>query len=81
MGKSTRTVNKDFSLEKRASDLQALSEHTGAPDPVLRGYGMGGDDRFNLSCKEQRRQSSANQGAILEHTTYTNPVKTILFAG
>ena len=35
MGKSVRPANKDFSMEKVASDLSAVIEHSGAKNPIL----------------------------------------------
>jgi pimeloyl-ACP methyl ester carboxylesterase len=79
MGKSIRPKNKDFSLTKIAADLEAVIEHTGAKDPILWGHSMGGMTILTLLAKKRDVNRSKIKGAILEHTTYTNPVHTILF--
>jgi pimeloyl-ACP methyl ester carboxylesterase len=79
MGKSTRPANKDFSMDKMAADLQAVMEHTGVKNPILWGHSMGGMAILTLLAKSRDASRSAIKGAILEHTTYTNPVRTILF--
>jgi pimeloyl-ACP methyl ester carboxylesterase len=79
MGKSTRPANKDFSLAKMAADLQAVIEHTGAKNPILWGHSMGGMTILTLLAKNKDANRPQIKGAILEHTTYTNPVRTILF--
>jgi pimeloyl-ACP methyl ester carboxylesterase len=81
MGKSTRPANKDFSMQKMAADLQAVIEHSGAKDPVLWGHSMGGMAILTLLTKNRDVNRRTIKGAILEHTTYTNPVKTIIFRG
>lgn len=79
MGKSTRPANKDYSLENLAADLQAVIEHTGATSPILWGHSMGGMTILTLLAKTDAIRHYAIKGAILEHTSYTNPVRTILF--
>jgi pimeloyl-ACP methyl ester carboxylesterase len=81
MGKSTRPANKDFSMNKMAADLQAVIEHTGAKSPILWGHSMGGMAILTLLAKNKDANRPSIKGVILEHTTYTNPVKTILFRG
>ncbi|WP_170971084.1 alpha/beta fold hydrolase [Ilyomonas limi] len=81
MGKSTRPANKDLSLTKLAADLQAVIEHTGAKNPILWGHSMGGMTVLTLLAKNRDVGFPAIKGVILEHTTYTNPVRTILFRG
>lgn len=81
MGKSTRPANKDFSMEKMAADLQAVIEQSGAKNPVLWGHSMGGMTILTFLAKNKDVNRPPIKGAILEHTTYTNPVRTILFRG
>jgi pimeloyl-ACP methyl ester carboxylesterase len=81
MGKSTRPANKDFSLSKMAADLQAVIDHTGVKNPILWGHSMGGMTILTFLAKNQNVNYTAIKGVILEHTTYTNPVRTILFRG
>jgi pimeloyl-ACP methyl ester carboxylesterase len=77
MGKSLRPKNKNYSLEKLADDLQAVIDHTKPESPVLWGHSLGG--MTILSYLKKNDQRNAIKGVILQHTTYTNPVKTILF--
>jgi pimeloyl-ACP methyl ester carboxylesterase len=78
MGKSVRPANKDYSLTKLAADLQAVIEHSGAKNPFLWGHSMGGMTILTFLAKNRDVNKPAIKGAILEHTTYTNPVKTII---
>jgi pimeloyl-ACP methyl ester carboxylesterase len=79
LGKSTRPSNKDFSLNKMAYDLNAVIEHTGAKNPILWGHSMGGMTILTLVAKNKTILQTPIKAIILQHTTYTNPVKTILF--
>jgi pimeloyl-ACP methyl ester carboxylesterase len=79
LGKSTRPANKDFSLAKMAADLQAVIEHTGAKNPIVWGHSMGGMTILTFLAKNKDVNRPAIKGAILEHTTFTNPVRTIIF--
>lgn len=79
MGKSTRPSNKDYSLENLASHLKAVIEHTGVQNPILWGHSMGGMTILTLLAKNRDVSKFTIKGAILEHTTFTNPVHTILF--
>ena len=79
LGKSTRPTNKDFSLTKLAADLQAVIEHTQVRNPILWGHSIGGMTILTLLAALQGGRQPAIKGVILEHTTYTNPVRTILF--
>jgi pimeloyl-ACP methyl ester carboxylesterase len=80
LGKSTRAGNKDFSLTKMAADLNAVIEHTGAKNPVLWGHSIGGMTILTLVGKNKNPNRPTIKGIILEHTTYTNPVRTIIFS-
>lgn len=79
MGKSTRPGNKDFSMAKMAADLLAVMQHTGAKNPILWGHSMGGMAILTLLAKSQDANRPAIKGVILQHTTYTNPVRTTVF--
>jgi pimeloyl-ACP methyl ester carboxylesterase len=79
MGKSTRPSNMDYSLTNLASHLQAVIEHTGARNPILWGHSMGGMTILTFLAKNRDANRPQIRGAILQHTTYTNPVRTILF--
>jgi pimeloyl-ACP methyl ester carboxylesterase len=79
LGKSTRPKNNDFSLEKMAADLQAVIDHTGAHHPILWGHSMGGMAILTLLAKHDHPNRTPIKGVVLEHTTYTNPLRTIIF--
>jgi pimeloyl-ACP methyl ester carboxylesterase len=79
MGKSTRPANKDFSLDKLAADLEAVIEQSGAKNPILWGHSLGGMTILTFLAKNAGTNRPGVKGVILEHTTYTNPVRTILF--
>ncbi|MDB5253474.1 MAG: alpha/beta hydrolase [Flaviaesturariibacter sp.] len=80
LGKSTRPRNRDFSLSKMAGDLAAVIEHTGAVNPVLWGHSIGGMVILTLLAGKADGDTPRVKGIILEHTTYTNPVRTIIFS-
>ena len=79
MGKSTRPSNKDFSLSNIAADLRSVIDYTGVKNPILWGHSMGGMTILTFLAKNKGVLHSDIKGAILEHTTYTNPVHTMLF--
>lgn len=78
LGKSTRPSNKDFSLIKMANDLGAVIEHAKLSNVILFGHSIGGMIIMTY-CTKVAKSLSNIKGLILEHTTYTNPVKTALF--
>ncbi|HVG11914.1 MAG TPA: alpha/beta hydrolase [Flavisolibacter sp.] len=81
LGKSTRPLNKDFSLSKLADDLHAVIQHSGAKTPVLWGHSIGGMTILTLLGKISGKPNSPSIGAaVLQHTTYTNPLRTIIFS-
>jgi pimeloyl-ACP methyl ester carboxylesterase len=80
LGKSKRPDNRDYSLEKLASDLDAVIIQSGAKDPVLWGHSMGGFTILTF-CKLYPKKLSGIKGIILEHTTYTNPTRTSILSG
>jgi pimeloyl-ACP methyl ester carboxylesterase len=80
MGRSTRPVNKDFSMEKLAGDINAVIAHTGIRNPILWGHSMGGMAILTLLAKCRAQLQTPVKGIILQHTTYTNPVKTMIFS-
>lgn len=78
LGKSVRPSNKDFSLSKMAQDVNAVIEFTGARNPVLWGHSIGGMILLTLLAKHRESLTQPVKGLVLEHTTYTNPLHTIL---
>jgi pimeloyl-ACP methyl ester carboxylesterase len=79
MGKSTRPSNKNFSLDNLSADLKTVIDHTGVKDVILWGHSLGGMTILNLLGKVKEARELPIKGVILQHTTYTNPVRTILF--
>lgn len=79
-GKSKMADKKDFSLDKMAADLEAVMEHTEAVNPLLWGHSMGGMTILSLVSKKQFVNQKTVKGIILQHTTYTNPIKTMIFS-
>jgi pimeloyl-ACP methyl ester carboxylesterase len=79
LGKSKRPDNKDYSLEKLAADLDAVIESCNAKEPVLWGHSMGGFTILTF-CKLYLTKLTRIKGIILEHTTYTNPIKTSILS-
>jgi pimeloyl-ACP methyl ester carboxylesterase len=79
MGRSTGPSDNNYSMNKLADDLQAVIEHTGADMPILWGHSMGGMTILTLLAKNRNANRLSIKGVVLEHTTYTNPVRTIIF--
>jgi pimeloyl-ACP methyl ester carboxylesterase len=79
LGKSTRPNDKDFSLIRLAEDVNAVIEFTKAKNPILWGHSIGGMTILTLVSKLNNIIGTPIKGLILQHTTYTNPVKTCLF--
>jgi pimeloyl-ACP methyl ester carboxylesterase len=79
LGKSVRPTNKDFTLTKMAADLNAVIEYTDARNPIVWGHSIGGMIILTLLAKNKDANRPPIKGIILEHTTYTNPVRTIIF--
>ena len=79
LGQSTKAANKDYSLERMATDLYAVLEKTKAKNPVLWGHSTGGMTILTF-LKYNRHDLSPLRGVILQHTTYTNPLKTIILS-
>ena len=80
MGRSTRPSNNDYSLHKLAGDLKAVIEHSGAHNAILWGHSLGGMTILSLLAKKNYITGLQIKGVILEHTTYTNPLRTIIFS-
>jgi pimeloyl-ACP methyl ester carboxylesterase len=80
VGRSKKADNNDFSIEKFAADLDAVLDHTKPKDPFLWGHSIGGMCILTF-CRHFISNHSQVKGLILQHTTYTNPLKTIIFSG
>jgi len=80
LGRSKRPANGDYSLEKLATDLDAVLTASNVKDPILWGHSMGGFTILTF-CKLFPQKLAGIKGIILEHTTYTNPTKTSILSG
>lgn len=78
LGKSVRPSNKDFSLVKMATDIEAVIKHADLRNVILYGHSIGGMIILTY-CTKVAKSLENIRGLILEHTTYTNPTKTVLF--
>ena len=80
LGKSKKPGNRDYSLEKYASDLNAVLAIAGDQPVVILGHSMGAMMLLTF-CRlfpEQVEQRVA--GLIFVDGTYTNPLKTAIFS-
>ncbi|MGV0025123.1 alpha/beta fold hydrolase [Phormidesmis priestleyi] len=80
LGKSKKPENRDYSLEKYASDLNAVLAIAGDQPAILLGHSMG-DMMLLTFCRlfpEQLEQRVA--GLILVDGTYTSPLKTAILS-
>ena len=85
LGRSTGPSNRDYSLEKMARDLEAVLAETGKDNAergtvVLVGHSIGGMINQTFCRLFPEHLGTRVQGLVLLHTTYTNPLKTALFA-
>lgn len=80
IAKSTRPDNNDYSLEKFASDLNAVVELAAGQPVVLVGHSIGGMITLTFCRLFPEALGTRVAGLILVHTTYTNPVRTTTFA-
>lgn len=78
MGRSKRPSNGDLSLTKMAADVEAVIRHTKAERPVLWGHSIGGMIILTYCAGLGPEASQKLSGIILQHTTYTNPVRTTI---
>lgn len=79
MGKSMLPKKRKLTLERMAGDLELVISHLKLKDTILWGHSMGGMTILTF-LKSQTNRSLA-KAAILEHTSYTNPVCTIMMRG
>jgi pimeloyl-ACP methyl ester carboxylesterase len=84
LGRSTGPTNKDYSLEKMARDLEAVVVEFSAGKEqgpvILIGHSIGGMINQTFCRSFPDHIGTLVQGVVLLHTTYTNPLKTALFA-
>jgi pimeloyl-ACP methyl ester carboxylesterase len=74
VGLSSKAGNNDYSIERFATDLQAIVEWSGAPSIVMVGHSIGG--MILQTYARLFPSEPAVAGLALVHTTYTNPIRT-----
>jgi pimeloyl-ACP methyl ester carboxylesterase len=79
LGRSTPPSNKDYSLEKMAEDLRAVIDFSGDGKVALVGHSIGGMIMLTLCRLHPNLIGTRITQMALAHTTYTNPLKTMLF--
>lgn len=82
LGKSRGPLNKDYSLEKMAHDLNAVLEQVVPSGPaILIGHSIGGMIQQTFCRLHAKKLENVVKGLVLLHTTYTNPLSTNILAG
>lgn len=79
LGKSKKPKNRDYSLEKFASDLNAVLEAAGDEPAILLGHSMGAMMLLTFCRLFPERMQRRVAGLIIVDGTYTNPLKTTVF--
>lgn len=79
LGKSTLPKNRDYSIEKYARDLEAVLSLVENRPAILLGHSMGGMILLTFCRLFPEHQRQRVEGLILVDTTYTNPLKTVIF--
>jgi pimeloyl-ACP methyl ester carboxylesterase len=76
LGLSRAPENRDHSLEKYATDLDAVLDLAGGRPAVLVGHSIGGMILLTFARLYPESLGSRVAGLVLVHTTHTNPVRT-----
>ncbi|MBW8882168.1 MAG: alpha/beta hydrolase, partial [Asticcacaulis sp.] len=79
LGKSKAGGREAVNLEAFATDLAALVERSGSPRVVLVGHSIGGITIQTL-IRDYPQLQSRLAGLVLLNTTYTNPLRTMVFS-
>jgi pimeloyl-ACP methyl ester carboxylesterase len=81
LGRSKGPANGDYRIEKMAGDLNAVVQEFGGRGPVvLIGHSIGGMITQTFCRLYPKQLGPRVGGLVLQHTTYTNPLRTALFA-
>lgn len=80
LGRSKAASGQAVSLSAFAADLAHLIETTGSRPAVLVGHSIGGITIQTL-LRDHPQLQSRLAGVVLLHTTYTNPLKTMIMSG
>jgi pimeloyl-ACP methyl ester carboxylesterase len=78
MGNSELPKDKNISLDRIAYDVKMVVDHLNVKDVILWGHSMGGMAILTLLAKGLVGAEQV-KAAVLQHTTYTNPVKTMQY--
>ena len=79
LGRSTQPKTRDYSIEKMASDLEAVIGVAGRP-VILLGHSIGGMIALTYCRMFPDQLGERVSGLILVDTTYTNPINTAMLA-
>jgi pimeloyl-ACP methyl ester carboxylesterase len=79
-GESKRPDNGDYRLENLANHLQAVLELAQGRPAVLLGHSIGGMTTLTFCRLFPKALGTTVKGLILVHTTYTNPLRTIILS-
>jgi pimeloyl-ACP methyl ester carboxylesterase len=77
LGRSTEPANRDYRLEKMASDLDAVISLAGSQPVTLIGHSIGGMIMLTYCRLFPEALGPRVSGLILTHTSYTNPLRTM----
>lgn len=80
VGESTRPRTNDYSLEKFASDLNAVIDLSDGQPVILVGHSIGGMITLTFCRLFPEALGTRVAGLVFVHTTYTNPVRTTTLA-
>jgi pimeloyl-ACP methyl ester carboxylesterase len=81
LGESTQPKDRNFALDKMASDLHAVMGLAGGKPVVLVGHSIGGMINLTFCRRYPDLLGSQVAGIVQVDTTYTNPVKTTKGSG
>jgi pimeloyl-ACP methyl ester carboxylesterase len=80
VGESTGPDTNDYSLEKFASDLNAVIDLANGQPVILVGHSIGSMTTLTFCRLFPEALGTRVAGLVLVHTTYTNPVRTTTYA-
>lgn len=80
LGRSKKPQNRDYSLEKFASDLNAVVELAGDQPVILLGHSMGAMMLLTFCRLFPEKLGNPVMGLIVVDGTYTNPLRTTTFS-
>ena len=81
LGLSSKAANNDYSIDRMASDLEAVIGEAGGKPVVLVGHSIGGMILQTFCRLYPGQVGSRVAGLVLVDTTYTNPLRTAMFSG